>query len=284
MSVEGVRGLEWSSGHSRVALDVIPLEVLGALSRLRTRFMQCIDALPRDSAETPTRCNEWRVVDVVNHLADTTGWASDAISAAAEGRHSDLFGAGFDVRATPKALTDAVARDLDSARARLHAAMAANLGQVGEVVALRDRMTDTPLGPQPFPVAALHVLWDTWLHERDLLLPLGVEVPEHEDEVRLCAVYTLRMIGLAQVWRGRSLSVALRLHGATEQTVRLDATPQATEVRIVDAVAADTPVFRGDAATAVDALTGRGDLDAALQGPQEERRALSVLGRFLAGV
>jgi uncharacterized protein (TIGR03083 family) len=271
--------LEFTSGGARVVLDFLPVEALGALMRLRTRLMRTIDTLPLDAAEQPSRCADWRVVDVVNHLADATTWAAQVTAAAAEGRPSAVF-AGFHVRATPRQLTEAAPRDLDAARARLHEAMAASLGQVAEVVAARDRPTETPLGPQPFPVAALHVLWDTWLHERDICIPLGIDAPEHEDETRLAAIYSLRLLGLCVAMAGREASAALRLHGATGITLQFDASASLTSVRI-DPTA--TAQLSGDAATVVDAITGRGDLDAALHGPAEQRASLAALRPLLAG-
>lgn len=262
----------------RRALDVLPLEVLGAFNRLCARLVERIDALPDGVAEQPTRCADWRAVDLVNHLADTTSWATEVTTAAAEQRETTIF-AGFHVRRTPKQLTDAQPRDLAAARARLHANIAANLALVPEIVRLGNGLCQTPLGPQPFPVAALHAMWDTWLHERDLLIPLGIDPPQHEDEVRLCALYSLRLLGLFVAMSGQELSVTLRLHGATETTLRLDATPQLTAVRVVDD---PTPQLSGDAAAAVDALTGRGD-PAALEGPAELRAALSPLRAVLAG-
>ena len=275
----GGHALEWTSGDNRVVLDLIPIEVLGALMRLRTRLLERIDALPAEAADRPTRCSEWRAVDLVNHLADTTQWASAVTAAAVRGESAGIF-AGFHVRRTPKQLTDAAPHDLDAARARLHAAMEESLGQVADVVAVGERPAETPVGPQPFPVAALHVLWDTWLHERDLCLPAGVEPPQHEDETRLCAVYTLRMVGLCIAMMGGEVSATVRLHGGTEVTLRLDASPALTSVRIVDD---EAPQLSGDAATMIDALTGRGGLDAALDGPAELRTALGPLRAVLAG-
>jgi uncharacterized protein (TIGR03083 family) len=278
MAATGEHALEWTSGESRVVLDLVPMEVLGALMRLRTRLLQRIDALPAGAAEHPTRCAEWRAVDVVNHLSDTTHWAAEVTAAAAQGRSSDVF-TGFHVRRTPKQLTDAASRDLDAARARLHEAMDRSLGQVAEVMAALDKLTATPLGPQPFAVAALHGLWDTWLHERDLLLPLGVEVPQHEDEVRLSALYTLRLVGLCVAMAGDQLSATVQLRGATAARLRLDASPALTAVRAGDG----EPQIHADAATLVDVLSGRGDVDAALDGPAELRAGLSGLRPLLAG-
>lgn len=277
--------LEWSGGEGRVALDVVPLEVFGALTRLRLRLLRRIDALPASDAELPTRCSEWRVVDLVNHLADTAQWATDALDAAAAGETSiAIFAANFDPVATPKRLTDAVSRDLDQARTRLHALIDAGLRQVPGGVLLLDRPTPTPLGPQPFPVAVLHLLWDTWLHERDMFLAGGgASIPEHEDEVRLCAIYTLRMLGLMFALRGRERALVVELHGATDVWLRLDVRSGETVVRCVDSADDDALILRGDAATVVDALTGRGDVDAALDGPAEARRGLRSLSRLLAG-
>jgi uncharacterized protein (TIGR03083 family) len=274
--------LEWRSGDTRIALDILPLEVLGALNRLRTRLLQSIDNLTPAQAEAQTRCDTWRAVDLVNHLADTTAWATESIAAATENRTTSIFD-GFNVRDTPKRLTDNAPRDLDTARARLHAAMADNMRQVPAALALHDRLSPTPLGPQPFPVAALHVMWDTWLHERDLLLPLGITPPPHEDEVRLCVIYTLRVVGFMTALRGRELSATLQLSGATDITLRLDVDAKQTLVAIVDNQPADDATLHADAATIVDALTGRGDIATALQGPPELRNALGALARVFAG-
>ena len=278
MPATGAHALEWTSGDTRVVLDLVPIEVLGALMRLRTRVLASVDALPIDAAEHPTRCAEWTVVDVVNHVADTTGWATEVTDAAARGRDTAIFD-GFHVRDTPKRLTDAAVHDLDAARARLHAEMRRSLAQVAEVVAVANGMAATPLGPQPFPVAALHVLWDTWLHERDMLLPLGRAVPQHEDEVRLCALYTLRLVGLCAAMGRREVSATIALQGATEVTLRLDASPSLTSVRVSNEAAQ----LHGDAARVIDALCGRDDVDAALDGPAELRAALSPLRALLAG-
>jgi hypothetical protein len=283
MEVNAPSVLEWTGNDGRVTLDLRPLEAYGALARLRTRLLQRIDALSAGEAELPTRCSEWRVVDVVNHLADTTGWATTAIDATLAGRPGSGVWDRFDVVATPKSLTDAAPRDLDAARARLHEAMAANMRQITAVLPVRERLTDTPLGPQPFPVAVTHVLWDTWLHERDLCLPRCEAVPQHEDEVRLCAIYTLRLLGVMFALRRRARSLVLRLHGGTETALRLDVGDGETRVRAVDSVDDGTPVLSGDAAGAIDALSGRGDLAAALQGPDGIRAELSPLGRYFAG-
>jgi len=193
---------------------------------------------------------------------------------------------GFDPRSTPKRLTDTADRDPATARQRLVAAIEAMLPGLemldGEGAMI---LTESPLGRQPLAVSTQHLLWDTWLHERDLLLPLGHSLPELEDEVRLCAVYSLRMAGgITQLFQ-QEARVPVILHGAWNGAMLLEVRGGDMSVRQLDAAEAGEigPHLRGDAVTAIDALCGRGDLEAALQGPDELRSALSSLRMVLAG-
>jgi hypothetical protein len=96
-------------------------------------------------------------------------------------------------------------------------------------------------------------------------------------------IYTLRVVGFMTALRGRELSATLQLSGATDVTLRLDVDAEQTLVAIVDNQSASDATLHADAATIVDALTGRGDIATALQGPPELRNALGALARVFAG-
>lgn len=111
-------------------------------------------------------------------------------------------------------------------------------------------------------------LYDSWVHERDALLPLGLEVPVSDDESLPVLAY--------------SLAIAGTLVGKPTDTV-------VAGVRLVtgDGPATATPVagVEPDAAVIIDALSGRGSVDQALAGFEADLvHRLGALARlFLSG-
>jgi Mycothiol maleylpyruvate isomerase N-terminal domain len=282
--VEGVKGLEWvDAGGARTSLDVEPAEVTAAALRVWRRLLDAINALPADSGDKPTRCSEWAVVDLVNHLADVTGMARQVSFAALEGKHTGIFD-GFDPARAPKQLTDAAVRDLDTARGRARDVLSAAIAEVGASAAVAGALQiETPLGVQPFPAALLHGFWDAWLHERDLLIPLGATPPELDDELRLHALYSLHMAGcLQRLFRRTEASITLAPHGAGA-AVRVDLQGTEVRTRLVPSLDDDAEALRGDAAIAEDVISGRGDQDA-LQGPDTMRKQVRIVRTVMAGI
>jgi uncharacterized protein (TIGR03083 family) len=278
-------GMQWQQGGVLVAFDVAPAEVTAGLSRLWQRISDGLDALSPEDWERPSRCLDWAVVDVANHLADTGTWVASCMDAAAAGRRTEFF-TDFDPIRIPKQLTDAADRSPAVVRRRLADSLDGlrdRLSALDEDAA-RDGLVETPLGQQPPAAGLAHLFWDTWLHERDVFLALGGDVPVLAEDVRLAALYSLRMEAYIQTLMHREVHVGLELHGALEETLVLDVSPGATRVAMLrDGDAAPPTLLRGDAASAVDALSGRGDVAAALEGPADVRSSISVLRTVLAG-
>ena len=281
-------GMQWQQGDVRVVLDVAPAEVTAALSRLWQRISDGVDALAPEEWEQPTRCSEWRVVDVVNHLADAGLWVTTCMDALRDGRSTAIF-VNFDPISRPKQLTDAADRTPATARRRLAEAFDGMRARVASLddAGFREIHIETPLGLQPPAVALSHLAWDTWLHERDMFLPLGREVPELADDVRLAALYALRMEAYIQTLMHREVHAGLALRGALDETLLLDVTSAEVRIEVLRDGNGTAPATRtllhADAATAVDALSGRGDVAAALEGPEDVRSTMSMMRTFLAG-
>jgi uncharacterized protein (TIGR03083 family) len=277
-------GIQWQQGDTLVVLDVAPAEISGGLSRLWQRVLDGVDSLGEGEWERPTRCSEWKAVDIANHLSDTASWVTQLVADAAAGRPSHVFD-GFEPRGVPKRLTDAADRTPAVAARRLRESLE-GLGSLAaglDFEAMVDERVDTPLGAQPSAVGFLHLFWDTWLHERDLFLPLDREVPEREAEVRLAALYTLRMEGYIHDLLHRRVSTLLDLHGAFSGCLLLQAGPGELRVEQVPDGTPAEHVLHGDAATVVDALCGRGDLTAALAGEPDGLATVSSIRAVLAG-
>src|SRR5436309_10117493 len=166
------------SDHFRLALD--PASVVTAYAAHRRRFASSVATLDERALRSPSRCSEWSVADVLRHGCDVDRWMRTIWA-------GDLPFGAFDPRVTPhqevvdgRSLPDAVVRDRFVASAEEMA---------GEVEGAGPDRWSLPsfsyAGVMPWWQSLLHVLWDSWVHERDALLPLGMQVAERDDEVKL---------------------------------------------------------------------------------------------------
>lgn len=140
----------------------------------RARFLGALAQLSDDEWAARTRCDAWDAKDVCNHLVTADGFWALSLG----GRHNDApstFLRGFDPTTGPEAIVAPMREQ--SHRAVLDALRASTsqltdaLGEVGD-----DEWTltsESPLGHVPLSAVAAHALWDSWLHERDVLVPRG---------------------------------------------------------------------------------------------------------------
>ena len=58
-------------------------------------------------------------------------------------------------------------------------------------------------------MVAHHALWDCWVHERDIVLPLGLPTAIEPDEVRACLRYAAALSPAFAISSGRALGILL---------------------------------------------------------------------------
>ena len=154
------------------------------LLRQRRRLGDLLAALDADAWATQSRCSEWSVQDVVMHLNSTNGFWAASIAKGLAGEPT-RFLTGFDPVATPAQLVEATRGRLPSEVLEEYLAGVAALAEL--VTDLDDEQWALPGEAPPGHVAlravALHALWDSWVHERDIALPLGIDPPVEADEV-----------------------------------------------------------------------------------------------------
>ena len=191
------------------------------LLRQRARLAAVLGALEEDQWAAASRCKGWSVQDVIAHLVGTNQFWALSIASARQGAPT-RFLTTFDPVATPELMVDAVrhqsAADTLAQFRETNEAMAEALAELDAEGWLAP--AEGPPGHIPLCAMVAHALWDSWIHERDIVVPLGLDPAVEPDEVALSLAYAaaLSPAFLAAGGSTRRGSFAVT---ATEPDVRL---------------------------------------------------------------
>lgn len=210
----------------------------------------------------PSRCEGWSAQDVVAHLAGTNQFWAASMSSGLAGSPTRIL-AAFDPVTTPAAMVDATRRQtpaetLDSYCTSLDglAAVLSDVPSDGW-----SAVAESPAGHVDLRAVALHALWDAWIHERDIVLPLGIEQPADADEIRACLLYAAVISPTLLATRGSTRSGRLAVEAtAPDVSLVVDVGPTVSvrDRRPTDAADAE---LRGPAVGLIEGLTLREPLD-----------------------
>jgi uncharacterized protein (TIGR03083 family) len=169
----------------------------GPMVRQRARLASLLADLREDEWAHPSRCEGWSVRDVVAHLITVNQFWAVSITSARRGQPT-RFLVEFDPVATPAQLVEAqrhqpvaeVLARFEESCAELAAAVEGLAGDEW------DQPGEAPPGHLALHGVVAHALWDSWVHERDILEPLGRPTVEEPEEVRESLRYAVAL-GLA---------------------------------------------------------------------------------------
>lgn len=247
----------------RVRVEIDRDAMLAGLVRHRRRFADAAAQLDEDALAQPTRCTDWTVADVFRHYMDTDDWLRTAWA----GGKPAFADPAFDPARSPhesvvakRGISDTEVRDVFvTASNDLATAVESDTDDWNAPVL-------SPIGTVARWVMTLHLFFDSFCHERDVLIPLGRKPPELADETVPVFAYVLALAGL---------------------TIREPAEITLRGVRLVtgNGPPVTTPVQpRADVGEAIDALSGRADIDEVFADVDPDVvRKLSVLPRLIAG-
>lgn len=274
--VEGLRQFHGGDGVPLV-LDLVPSSAVEAWSSHRTRLSSWLDAVPDSQWSGQTRCSLWDVTALVRHLASGSQFLGYTLHKARQGIATSLL-KDFDPQETPQAsaellgeLSPQAARDsLSAMDARLSDELAEGL------VAGWPALAEAPPGNVAPHVAVAHFLFDSWVHEYDLMLPRGVRPVVEELEVRVVLTY---LMGLASVITGSTTALEVRL---TDLPIQIGVS---LENGFVHAELGSSPrsasVIEGAALDIADRTTARGGRQ--LAGDPSGLAVLDAFGKLMAG-
>jgi uncharacterized protein (TIGR03083 family) len=255
------------------ACEFDPGHLLDVFGGQRRRFAAVLQGFGPGDWAAPTRCAAWSAHDVVRHLCDAN---MKAIAVEPDDRTLDRA-AGFDPRITPRQWLAASAGEPPDAT------LSRFLATTDERLALdRDRLAQgrsfdirLPYGPVDWTVRVLHGFWDSWVHERDVLLARGMEHPTEDDAIAYATAYGLFIAATVAAALGDPVQDKLTLGGDGGGVFDLDVRDGVT-LTATRATAAGPP-----AAQVTDALAGRSTAAAVLGDlPASSRAALSHLANF----
>jgi uncharacterized protein (TIGR03083 family) len=226
-----------------IALDGDPAAVAAPCIRQRGRFLAMIQDLDDDEWTHPSRCEGWSSRDVAVHLASTNAFWEFAIRSGVHGAPTEML-ATFDPVATPARMV----ADSTSSTDEIVETFAASSASLAELLLGLDETDWTSLAEAPpghLSVSAVvhHALWDSWIHERDIALPLGRTPPVESDEV----ISSLRYVA--------ALTPALALAAGASGTAGFDVSVSDPETGFHVEVATDVLVTTATAGSEF-ALTG----------------------------
>jgi uncharacterized protein (TIGR03083 family) len=255
------------------ACDFDPGHLLDVFGEQRQRFVTVLRGFGPDDWAAPTRCADWSAHDVVRHLCDCSALAAGV---GPDDRTLDIT-AGFDPRITPRGWLTASADESPGATLGRFVATTEKL-----LALLRARLAHNrrfnvrlPYGPMDWTVFALHGFWDSWLHERDVLLARGTEYPADDDATAYATAYGLFIAAAVASMFGDQVREKLTLGGDGGGVFDLDSRGAVT-LTVTRVTTTGPP-----AAEVADALAGRSPTTAVLGDvPASTRAALSHLANF----
>ncbi len=242
----------WSVSTER-GVDVGGEHLVDILEAHHSRVIDTWQSLSDEQWTHRSRNRDWTVHDTARHVAD----GMQRMTAVVLGEPPPMGVDGFDPRSTPDVWLASSATDHPDQTLARYARDAPKLRtRVGERLAAGDDSTGaTVYGPAHWSVMVVHGFWDSWLHERDTALPLGLSVESTEHEQRLSALYGMLMAMLPTRMMEQPFEATVTFTGPPDFTVT--ASHESGRISSVETPDAHTEMH-GELCSLVDALSGRG--------------------------
>ena len=132
-------------------------------------------------------------------------------------------------------------------------------------------LAESPPGDVTVRLLMSHALWDAWIHERDILLPLGIEPTVVAEEVTASLRYVAALSPAFAIGADREYPGEFAIEATDPEFSCVLAVDGSVSVR-TDTATTEIPVLRGSAVELTEALSTRGSLPAGA--PTEWKRLL----------
>jgi uncharacterized protein (TIGR03083 family) len=235
----------------------------GPMVRQRARLAGELALLDDEQWSTESRCAGWSVQDVVAHLVTTNRFWAASIAAGRDGSPTRMLQA-FDPVTTPALLVESTRTsspaDVLDRFVTTADELEAAVRDIDE--AALTTVAEAPPGHVAIRLVVLHALWDSWIHERDILLPLGLKPVIEPDEVVGSLVYAAALGPALHAANGRTDRGTMQVSATDPDASFVVELDRHVSIRSVDAPAGTGHQVRGDATELLEALSYRTSMDA----------------------
>jgi uncharacterized protein (TIGR03083 family) len=235
-------------GSAIIDVSALVADPSEAVIRQRNRLTDALAQLSSDEWSSPSRCEGWSVQDVAEHLVSVNLFWLLSIGAGLRDEPTRLL-ASFDPMTDPAAMVESARGASPTATLTKLAASDAELAALLGSLSGSDwtKVAEAPPGHIALSAVCAHALWDSWIHERDVLLPLERDQQIERDEVATALVYAAALGPAFYVCDGQAPSGSLTVQARHPDlvftvevghrvSVRPGASPDATAVVEGDAV------------------------------------------------
>lgn len=246
------------AGPAILTMDGDGHDGLAPIIRQYRRFAAMLAGFDDAAWSASSRCDGWSTRDVAAHLLSVNRFWKASVVAGLSGQPSTIL-KGFDPAKTPPAIVDTMAglsnRDI------LEQFQSASQGLLDVLAGLAPNdwsaLAESPAGHVPIRFIVHHALWDSWVHERDVAVPLDLAVPDEDDEVTICLRYAAAIGPVLGLSASNSTPGRFAVE-ATGPTVRFVVSVDVETVSVYTADSDDSlPTLRGSAVHLTEALSLR---------------------------
>lgn len=260
-------------GSPVITIPGAPRDQLAPVLRQRRRLAATLEAIEPERWTLPSRCAGWSIQDVVAHLTGVNRFWTASVRAGLAGAPSRVL-ASFDPVATPELLV-APTRELAPATVLRHF-LESNDEFLATLEALDEpgwnALAEAPPGDLPIRLLASHALWDAWVHERDVLVPLREVQPSHPDEIASSLRYVCALTAAVSVLAGASGACTLLVEARDPMSSFALDLAEGVVIREDGRDPGRHPSLRGGAVDLIEALSMRAPFPEDL--PEEWARTL----------
>jgi len=227
-------------------------ELVGVLEVHHARTLALWESLTADQWSQPSRNRAWTIHETARHAADALEVGTARLTVTAPPLPLD----GFDPNTTPAEWLARSDGETPSATIDrfVSTARQARTGVAERMARGDNSVVGAPYGEAHWATLVVHLLWDSWLHQRDIALPLGLAASSTPDEQRLVGLYAVLMALVPLRGADPAVDHRLALSGDIDTTVRGSTEGDGIDVREVS----EPCEVGADASALIDSLSGRG--------------------------
>jgi uncharacterized protein (TIGR03083 family) len=221
----GARPLRQHYDTVTVSVDESLCDIQTSWRQHRDRFIAALGALDDGQRKATTRCTAWDAKDVLTHLISADNFFVFSLSTARTGAPPAKFLEGFNPSSS---LDGIIAAARDKSFDEQLEGFVASTGAFAEEQAQWsswDAPAESPFGHLPARFILAHAFWDSWLHERDVMVPLGLAPAIDVDELLVATWFSFFVAGSQGGLLGDPAPVGPGLTRPVDVTLQFDDLP-----------------------------------------------------------